>query len=176
MDKFRTKIFYEPDTDAPITFQLFDSLKNIKNQGSLTKAQGIKILKWKSPRPLQRYQSNSDKDFQEITKLSFSTKNERVKIHILTALKGVNIPAASAILMFYDRKRYPVIDIRVWKQLFKANLVDTNPKGQGFSLDEWVNYLTIIRGIAKELKLTPRQVEKRLYDIDRREQKGNLYK
>jgi hypothetical protein len=64
----------------------------------------------------------------------------------------------------------------VWKQLFKANLVDTNPKGQGFSLDEWVNYLNIIRGIAKELKFTPRQVEKRLYDIDRREQKGNLYK
>ena len=176
MDKFRRKILKEPDTDVSSTFEIFDSLKNIKKQGYLTKEQSIKILKWKSPRPLKRYQANSNEDFIEITKLALATKNEKVKIHILTALKGVNIPAASSILMFYDRKRYPVIDIRVWKQLFNANLVNTNPNGQGFSLDEWENYLVIIRRIAKELNLTPRQVEKRLYDIDKREQIGNLYK
>ena len=50
-------------------------------------------------------------------------RNELLRMHLLTALNGVNYPAASAILMFYDRKRYPVLDIRVWQQLYKAGLV-----------------------------------------------------
>jgi hypothetical protein len=88
----------------------------------------------------------------------------------------VKYPAVSAILMFYDKTKYPVIDIRVWKQLYKTGLVNTNSLGRGFKLDEWEKYLAVIRKIAKELKLTPRQVEKRLYDIDKREQAGTLYK
>ena len=97
-------------------------------------------------------------------------------MHILTALNGVNYPAASAILMFYDRTQYPIIDIRVWKQLYKAGLVTTNARGQSFRLKEWEKYLEIIRTLAKSTNLTARQVEKRLFDIDKNEQVGNLYK
>jgi hypothetical protein len=83
---------------------------------------------------------------------------------------------ASAILMFYDRTQYPIIDIRVWRQLYNAGLVTTNPRGQGFRLKEWEKFLEIIRDFAKKTKLTARQVEKRLFDIDKNEQVGNLYK
>ena len=78
--------------------------------------------------------------------------------------------------MFFDPKQYPIIDIRVWRQLYKAGLVETNPRGQGFKLKEWEKYLVIIRELGAKAKLTPRQVEKRLFDIDRTEQVGNLYK
>ena len=157
------------------TIQLFKSLSDIKRIGFLTKEQGIEILKWKSPRPLRHYNANTEIEFTGYSKLAFSVEDERLKIHILTALTGVNYPSASAILMFYDRTRYPVIDIRVWKQLFKYGFVNTNPRGQGFTLKEWDKYLLKIREIAIELDLTVRQVEKRLFDIDKDEQKGNLY-
>jgi hypothetical protein len=169
------KIKVTPDFEDEKTIQLFEGLGEIKKQGFITKEQGIKILKWKSPRPLRHYESNSANDFEEISKLSFESKDERIRIHVLTALVGVNYPAASAILMFYDKTQYPIIDIRVWKQLYKAGLVETNARGQGFKLKEWEKYLITIRGLAKKLKLTPRQVEKRLFDIDKKEQKGNLY-
>jgi hypothetical protein len=165
-----------PYSEGDFTNELFRKLGNLKKQGYITKSQAIKILKWKSPRPLRYYESNSPKDFKEITKIAFNTKNERLRIHILTALRGVKYPAASALLMFYDKTRYPVIDIRVWKQLFKAGYVSSNAKGQGFTLEEWELYLEVIRNLAAKHNLIVRQVEKKLFDADKKWQRGNLYK
>ena len=77
--------------------------------------------------------------------------------------------------MFYDPKQYPVIDIRVWRQLYNYGLLTENPKGQSFTLNQWGIYLNLVREIAKELSLTPRQVEKRLFDYDKENQVGTLY-
>ena len=163
------------DFEDSKTLELLDLSELIKEQGYLTKEQAIKILKWKSPRPLRFYEQNSDIEIETITKLAFQQNNDSLKIHILTALKGVNYPSASAILMFHEPKNYPVLDIRVWKQLYKNKLVTTNSKGQNFTLEQWTNYLKIIRSLAKENNLTSRQVEKRLFDYDKSTQIGNLY-
>lgn len=165
-----------PDCEDETTQNLFSLSLKIKKQGHLTKDQAISILKWKSPRPLKYYNMNSDEDFTKITRLSFTQKDEKIKIHILTALIGVKYPAASALLMFYDKTQYPIIDIRVWKQLYKNNLLTENPNGQAFTLGQWNNYLTVIRQIANENGLTARQIEKRLFDYDRKTQRGTLYK
>jgi hypothetical protein len=77
--------------------------------------------------------------------------------------------------MFYDPTKYPIIDIRVWKQLYNAGLTKTNPRGQSFRLSEWEKYLQVIHELASKTQLTPRQVEKRLFDIDKAEQIGTLY-
>jgi hypothetical protein len=164
------------DTSDQKTENIFGSTKSLKVDGLLTKKVGIEILKWKSPRPLRHYESNSKNEYETISKIAFQQKDEKLKIHILTALNGVSIPAASAILMFYDQKKYPVIDIRVWRQLYKFGLVLENESGQGFTLNQWETYLKVIRQISKELSITPRQVEKRLFDYDKKNQKGNLYK
>ena len=164
------------DFEDAKTRSLFSLTPKIKAQGFLTKDQAMKILKWKSPRPLKHYDKNSNEEFRQITKLAFNQKDEKIKIHILTALTGVNYPTASALLMFYDRTKYPIIDIRVWKQLYKNGLVTENEKGQSFTLEQWIKYLNVIRQLAKENKLIVRQVEKRLFDYDRKTQLGLLYK
>jgi hypothetical protein len=163
------------DTEDKKTIELFEQLKSIGKQGSLTKKQLIEILRWKSPRPLKHYQANGEDDIKEITTLAFATKNDTLKIHILTALIGVKYPSASAILMFYDRTKYPVLDIRVWRQLYKAKLVNTNSRGQNFTLKQCEKYFKVIRQLATDLNLTARQVEKRLFDYDKNNQIGNLY-
>lgn len=164
-----------PDFEDEKTHELFLLSKKINAQGYINKSQGMQILKWKSPRPLKHYDKNSNEDFVSITRFAFTQKNERFKIHSLTALYGVKFPAASALLMFYNPKKYPIIDIRVWQQLYKLKLLSENPKGQSFTLAQWENYLMIIRQLAKENKLSARQVEKRLFDYDRKTRKGNLY-
>lgn len=164
------------DFEDSKTIELLNLSELIKKQGYLTKEQTIRILKWKSPRPLRFYEQNTNTEIETITKLAFQQNNDNLKIHILTALKGVNYPSASAILMFYDPKNYPVLDIRVWKQLYNNNLVTSNSKGQNFTLEQWANYLKIIRSLAKQNNLTSRQVEKRLFDYDKSTQIGNLYK
>jgi hypothetical protein len=156
------------------TLELFEYFDSLKEQGFLTKEQGLKILKWKSPRPLKHYNKNSSEDFEKITRLAFQQNDEKLKIHILTALVGVKYPSASAILMFLD-KNYPVLDIRVWKQLYKLKYVKTNPNGQNFTLKEWDKYLKVIREIASEHNTNARQIEKKLFDFDKTNQTGNLY-
>ena len=173
--KIKQILSQQVDTEDAKTSELFISLSSIRKQGYLTKTQLLWILHWKSPRPLRHYQTNDPKDVKEITALAFSMRNELLRMHLLTALNGVNYPAASAILMFYDRKRYPVLDIRVWQQLYKAGLVHSNPRGQNFSLQQWLDYLSIIRKLGKQYGLTARQVEKRLFDYDRSTRKEKLY-
>ena len=175
-EKILKIILATPDTTDETTTNLFSLTTSIKKKGFINKEIGLKILKWKSPRPTKHYDKNSSEDFETITKTAFQQKDEKIKIHILTALTGVNYPAASAILMFYDPTQYPVIDIRVWKQLYKYGLLTENSKGQGFSLYQCDTYLNVVRQIAKELSITPRQVEKRLFDHDKKNQVGTLYK
>jgi hypothetical protein len=175
MNKLIEKIKRTRDFEDEKTLNLFTYLGDIKKQGHITKEQGIEILKWKSPRPLRFYNQNTESDFINISKLAFETPIEKLRIHILTGLIGVNYPSASAILMFYDPTKYPIIDIRVWKQLYNAGLTKTNPRGQSFRLSEWEKYLRVIHELASKTQLTPRQVEKRLFDIDKAEQIGTLY-
>ena len=167
-------IINTPVFEEPKTSKLFKQFNSLKVKQFFNKEQCIAILKWKSPRPLRHYKKNSSKDFEKITRLAFKQTDEKLKIHILTALSGVKYPSASAILMFYD-KNYPVLDIRVWRQLYKLKYVKTNPKGTNFSLDDWYKYLNIIRLIAKEYNTTARVIEKKLFDYDKNNQKGNLY-
>jgi thermostable 8-oxoguanine DNA glycosylase len=165
-----------PDFEDIKTIALFKEFDLLNKQDFLTKPQLIKILRWKSPRPLNYYLSNSEEEIKEITKLAFSTENDKLKIHILSALKGVNYPSASAVLMFYNPKIYPVLDIRVWRQLYRIGFVDTNPVGQNFTLKECEAFYQVVRELAKKLNLTARQVEKRIFDYDKMNQEGNLYK
>jgi thermostable 8-oxoguanine DNA glycosylase len=165
-----------PNFEDNKTISLFEEFDSLNNQDFLSKEQILKILMWKSPRPKHLYYSNSEEDVNEITYHAFKTDNDSLKIHILTALKGVSYPAASAILMFHNPTKFAVIDIRVWRQLYKAKLVDSNPTGQNFSLKECELFYQVIRKLASEMNLTARQVEKRIFDYDRKTQEGNLYK
>ena len=164
------------DFEDAKTLKLFEEFKFLNNQDFLSKEQILKILMWKSPRPKHFYNSNSEEKIKEVTSIAFKTDNDSLKIHILTALKGVSYPAASAILMFHNPQEFGVIDIRVWRQLYKAKLVHTNSIGQNFSLNECEIFYQVIRKLATEMNLSARQVEKRIFDYDKETQEGNLYK
>lgn len=165
-----------PDFEDKNTKNLLVELSSVKEQGYLNKAQFIKILRWKSNRPLRHYETNNEETVQATTKIAFQMPDDNLKIHVLTALTGVNYPSASAILMFYDPEIYPVLDMRVWQQLHQGRLVNINARGQGFTIRQWEIYLTVIRSLAVKLNLSARQVEKRLFDHDKLSRDGTLYK
>lgn len=164
-----------PDFEDGLTVNLFYELRHIKSQGYLTKSEFLKIAKWKSPRPINFYLQNDELTIRRVTELAFQITDDNIKIHILTSLVGVNIPTASAILMFYDKEKFPVIDIRVWTQLYKMQQVSENEKGQAFTLNQWRLYLQIIRKFASLLNVSARQIEKRLFDYDKKNQTKPIY-
>jgi hypothetical protein len=76
--------------------------------------------------------------------------------------------------MFYDKRKFPILDIRVWKILYGCELVTNNARGQNFTLQQCVSYYKVIRTLAKQYRCPARQIEKKLYDHSINIQIGTL--
>ena len=105
----------------------------------------------------------------------FATEYEKRRIELLTSLKGVRIPTASAILMLTNPKSYGVIDIRVWQLLYLYDAVTSNPSGMNFSFNNWFHYLQKLRYWAKAFNVSARQIERTLFEYHKEIQDGRLY-
>ena len=157
------------------TQELINELKNVRSRGYFTKKEFLKMAKWKSPRPKRWYLSNSEDEIMKISKKVFSTNYDKRKIELLTRLKGVRIPTASAILMLTDPQNYGVIDIRVWQVLYLYGSVKVNPTGRNFNFKNWYNYLMKLRYFADKFKVKARDIERTLFSYHHEIQEGRLY-
>jgi hypothetical protein len=157
------------------TRALITTLRKVKKRGYFTKVEFIEMCRWKSARPLRHYTSNSEERIRLVSKKVFATQFEKRRIELLTSLRGVSVPVASAILMLTDPKNYGVIDIRVWQLLYLYGSVKTKPTGKNFSVANWYTYLMKIRYFARRFKSTARQIERTLFEYHKTIQEGNLY-
>jgi hypothetical protein len=57
----------------------------------------------------------------------------------------------------------------------KVGTVNTNPEGKNFNFKEWYRYLMIIRYFSKKFKVNARDIERTLYNVHARYQRGKLY-
>lgn len=158
------------------TQALIDEMAHICAARQFSKPEFLKMAKWKSPRPIQHYEKNSDEDVLRISKDVFNTPYEKRRIQLLDGLSGVSIPVASAILMLTDPQKYGVIDIRVWQLLHYYGSVNKRASGKGFDSDNWYSYLTRIRYFANKFGVKARDIERTLFIYDQEHRIGNLYK
>jgi hypothetical protein len=161
--------------EDPGTADLIKSLRHVKRDKVLTKPELVSICMWKSPRAIHHIEANHGVAVRKLTSKALSTRSEERRFTYLTSLRGVSVPMASAILTLIDPKRYGVIDIRVWQLLFAINSVRKNPKGIGFTFQQWYHYLCKLRYHAKELGVSVRAVEHTLFLYHRKIQEGILY-
>lgn len=154
---------------------LIDELSHIKNQAYFEKPEFLRMCSWKSPRPRRFYESNSDAEIRRVSNKLFSEECEKSKIELLTGLRGVAIPTASAILTLTNPSDYGVIDIRAWQLLYLYGKVTSRPSGTGFSIDNWIEYLQRLRFWAQKFGVTARDVEIVLFDYHKEKQQETLY-
>ena len=155
--------------------QIFRMGKEIKKRGWLERTEFLTICLWKSRRPKRLYDLNSDKEIISKSKVSFAEKDELKKIKILTELKGVQIPTASAILSVVNPDSYPIIDERCIQSLIDLGII----KWKTITENNWIEYLKIIRSLSKEKNKTAREIEKGLFAYNRinlDKEYTNLYK
>ncbi|QCX38660.1 hypothetical protein FF125_09525 [Aureibaculum algae] len=155
--------------------QIFQMGKEIKNRGWLEKSEFLTICLWKSRRPKRLYDLNSNDEIMSNSKLSFAEKDELKKIKILTKLKGVQIPTASAILSVFNPGIYPIIDERCIQSLKYLKIINWKT----INAKNWIGYLKIIRDWSKKNNKTAREIEKGLYAYNRinlDKEYTNLYK
>jgi len=143
--------------------QLFKNGEIWKQKGYLEKSEFLQICLWKSRRPKKFYEQNSEKEIIKITNQTFQETSEIIKIELLTKLKGVSIPTASAILSVTDPKNYPIIDIRCVETLQDLKLITW----ENISVKNWIEYLKIVRNLSNKHNKNAREIEKGLFAYNR---------
>lgn len=137
----------------------------IKNTGHLTKEQLRLTAHWKAPRSAGHIERNDEPHVKQITSWSFSTKEQRSKIEVLTLLDGVLWPSASAILHLFHQEPYPILDFRaLWAVGLNA------PKKYSFSF--WWEYVEFCRSVAKRNLVDMRTLDRALWQYSKENQRA----
>lgn len=131
----------------------------------LDKRHFVQLARWKTTRGSAAYERNSSALVRETTLLASRMSNERLKVHVLTALDGVSITVAAAILHFFNPRLYPVFDIRDRTTLKKAGWWP-RPRADA-ELDAWEEYVAVMRKLSRRLRVSLRELDKALYAYDR---------
>ena len=140
------------------------SLKpRIRRSRRLTKDHLVDICRWKATRSAGNALKNDPAYVEHITRLSFSTSDERARIELLTLLDGIGWPTASVILHFYHKARYPILDYRaLWS-------VRAKPPRK-YSFDFWWHYTLFCRRTAKKAGVRMRTLDKALWQYSKEHQ------
>jgi hypothetical protein len=152
----------------------FDTLKSQRKPMFLDKSDFERILKWKLRNQFGRQsnlrQLNTEEIIQKITRLVFEIEHPnheyetQLKFKILTSIKGVEIPIASAILTLTNPDKYAVIDFRVWRQLFGI-------KKSYYAMTDYLKYLTVIKALAVKYDLKLQQIDMAIWQFDMEQNK-----
>ena len=161
--------------EDPATRILIDELSPARKRGYLMRSELVEVCRWKSARAIRHIRRNRPDSVKTVTAAAFKTRNEEKRLSLLMSLHGVSVPMASAILTLTNPSRYGVIDIRVWQLLFGMGSVSSKPNGVGFGFREWDQFLKIIRHFAGKYGVDARDIERTLFNVHARYQRGVLY-
>src|SRR5256885_5327800 len=124
----------------------------VRRRGWFTRGEFLRMCRWKSPRAHRHYASNPAARVRRVSRAVLAARSEHRRLELLTRLRGVSVPTASAILTLIDPRRYGVLDIRAWQLLFGLGAVDRKPAGRGFAPRDWLDYLAGLRRPAPRLR------------------------
>jgi hypothetical protein len=157
------------------TAALIRRMRAARKRGYLTASELEAVCHWKSARVIGLIRSNRPARVRAATRSALATRSEERRLESLLELSGVGVPMASALLMLLDPKRYGVIDIRAWQLLYATGTVRKNARGMGFTVENWLEYLTVLRRLARKFRVSARDIGRALFDIHAKYQEGLLY-
>lgn len=135
-----------------------------RKQGHLTKDELLQFFDWKTGgRGRSRCEKNSDSYVEELTGISFTTKEDRLRIEVLTLLNGVQWPVASAIMHFVFPENYPILDFRALWSLG----VEKPPV---YNYPFWKEYTDTCRALAKASNVDLRTLDRALWQYSKENQ------
>jgi hypothetical protein len=132
----------------------------------LDKGHFVALATWKTPRSRPAYERNAPTLVRDATNLASRASNERLKVHVLTALEGVNVTLAATILHFMHPRSYPIFDFHARRTLKKTGWWKGRPASDA-SVEAWEQYIAVMRQLARRFRVSLRDLDKALYAYDR---------
>ncbi len=136
----------------------------VRARGYYDRADLLVVGEWKLkrsywPKHKAELESNSDERIRDITSAALAAPLS-VQHEILTQLKGVGVPVASALLMVWNPDEHTVIDVRARNSLVKsAEIADLAPD----TYPPYMNYVAACKAISQRCGRCLRTVDRALY-------------
>ena len=131
----------------------------LRQRGFYDRADLIQVGAWKSTRAKGYLASNTDEMIQDITGTAF-TAPISIQHRILTLLKGVKVPMASALLMVWRPELHTVIDVRAAASLVAFGEID-DPAPEPYP--PYMDYLLVCKTISQRCDRDLRTLDRALY-------------
>ena len=133
-----------------------------KARGYLTRDEFLRLCRWKSPRSRPRVESNAPEFVRAVTKTALTTRDERLRIEVLTLLEGVHWPTASVILHFCHRDPYPILDVR--------SLWSLGVDRPAYDFTFWWAFTNMCRRLAERHSCSLRTLDRALWQYSKEHQ------
>ena len=136
--------------------ELINLKSEVLRRGYLTKDELYELARWKSTRRAKLTLENTNLFIKDIMQSAFAAEDHWAKLLILTLLRGIGEPTASAILHLYDEGQYPLLDIHA---LWSVGLSWTARNSYPF----WLKYIEFCRDIANRNGVSMRELDRALW-------------
>jgi hypothetical protein len=136
----------------------------MRKRGFLSRGDFLQLCEWKSPRSRRQVERNETGFIRAVTATALSTSDERLRIEVLTLLRGVDWPTASVILHFGHREPYPILDVRA---LWSVGIA----KPPRYHFDFWWDFTRFCRRLARRQSCTMRTLDRALWQYSKERQR-----
>jgi hypothetical protein len=135
----------------------------VRRLGHYPRSDFLTACRWKSPR-IRGYCEDNDEAFvQDVTRTALSTFSERLRIEVLTLLRGVSWPMASVLLHFGHRDPYPILDYRSLWSL-------STPVPSYYDFPFWWDFTQACRQLAWDAGVSMRVLDRALWQYSKEQQ------
>ena len=162
-----------PDTSGLYPEKLQEIGDKYHEKGYLTKDELYDLAHLNSTRSSYHVKKNPAGRVEKVTEIAYEIEDDFSKIALLSSLKGVAAPTASAILTSLDEERHCVIDTRVWATLYHLDYFAE--ERERFEPAHYVQIIEIVRKMAQESKFNVAQIGYALFAYDVEHREGNLH-
>jgi thermostable 8-oxoguanine DNA glycosylase len=129
------------------------------------------ILQWKlvafpwDEQQIQEFRrENGDSEIRSVVNDAIEAPSELEAVESLRSLHGVGVPMASAILLFVNPERYPVLDKHAWETLREIGYLEHDLSDEP-SVEEYLSYVEVCRTLATEYEVGLRTLDRALWVI-----------
>ncbi len=130
----------------------------------------LAVCYWKSTRTRSLVQSNTRETVSEVTRIAFNC-SESLRVQVLSLLKGVSTPTASALLTVWKPTSYTIIDVRVLSALHRLSHRLLSPDSMTLVEKSYSKYVGLMRAISNDLECDLRSLDKALWTFDKTQPK-----
>lgn len=158
----------EKDDHVQLEKRLLETLPQSFATGSVAIEDVYEIIEWKANRNWNDFKTSNDPE-EVLAAVDLVTQSipTSLKINILSTLNWVQVPTASAILMFVNPQKYTVIDQRAWRILHETGELTRKKKQDEFDAKDYEQYLSVCRQISARHGRDLRTLDRALFRLDK---------